>query len=372
MQEKGTAVVIIHGIGQQNPFETLDSFGRGVAAHLGAKLKRIEHVLAPFSNNKGEKYIDSFIRLHLSEKMGEASFIDIHEYYWANLTERQITTAEIGEWISTTLKGAKNAFKNTPELNSIVANQKKDYWYKLTDLLYKGMFIYRLLRLINFFIPPWLNGLKRWIEKQSEYVLIGYVGDIAIYTGMDVKSKNFNVRSSILSGSIQLLKEMISKPYYQKVIVAGHSLGSVIAYDTLNKIQIEASLKESLKNDTAKISGLLTFGSPLDKIYFFFKERTEKEQYIRGQITENLHSFRIHNRQSWPVSINNPISAFIENNIIWLNLYHANDPVSGRLDFYTVNENIKCVFGNKNDKWGIAHVGYWKYRELYTNLEKLL
>ncbi|CAG0982815.1 hypothetical protein FLAV_01861 [Flavobacteriales bacterium] len=372
MQEKGTAVVIIHGIGQQNPFETLDSFGRGLATHLGAKLKHIEHVLAPFSNNKGEKYIDSFIRLHLSEKMGEATFIDIHEYYWANLTERQITTAEIGEWISTTLKGAKNAFKHTPELNSIVANQKKDYWYKLTDLLYKGMLIYRLLRFINFLIPKWLTGLKNFIQQQSEYILIGYVGDIAIYTGMDVKSKNFNVRSSILKGSVNLLKEIISNEHYQKVIVAGHSLGSVIAYDTLNKIQTEATLKENVKQNAKKIGGLLTFGSPLDKIYFFFNERTSKEQYIRGQITENLHSFRIHNRSNWPFGIKNPITPFIDENIVWLNLYHSNDPVSGRLDFYTVNENIKCIFRNKYDKWGIAHVGYWEHKGLYTNLEKLL
>lgn len=372
MQEKGSAVIIIHGIGQQSPFETLDSFCRGIINHFGAEIKSTEHKLAPFPNNKGEKYIDSFIRIHFTKKIGEAAFIDVYEYYWANLTERQITTSEIGEWISTTLKGAKNAFKNTPELNTIVANQKKEYWYKLTDLLYKGMFLYRLFRFLNFLIPKWLLGVKRWIEKQSDYVLIGYVGDIAIYTGMDVKSKNFSVRSSILSGSVTLLKNIISNPIYNKVIVAGHSLGSVIAYDTLNKIQVETSLKDELKSDANKISGLLTFGSPLDKIYFFFNERNSKDCYIRGQITENLHAFRIENRQSWPTAINNPVTLIIDNNITWYNLYHSNDPVSGRLDFYKVEENIKCEFGNKYDKWGIAHVGYWEHSGLYAYLNKML
>jgi hypothetical protein len=372
MQQKGTAVIIIHGIGQQSPFETLDSFCRGIITHFGASVIKTEHVLAPFSNNKGEKYIDSFIRIHLKENINESSFIDIHEYYWANLTERQITTSEIGEWISTALKGAKNAFKNTPELNSIVANQKKDYWYKLTDLLYKGMFFYRLLRFLNFLIPKWLTGIKRWIEKQSDYILIGYVGDIAIYTGMDVKSKNFSVRSSILNGSINLLKEIISNENYNKVVVAGHSLGSVIAYDTLNKIQTEASLKDELKQNATKIKGLFTFGSPLDKIYFFFNERNAKEQYIRGQITENIHSFRIYNRQNWPITIANPILSFIDKNIVWYNLYHPNDPVSGRLDFYQVNENIKCKFENTFDRWGVAHVGYWEHKELYKHLEQLM
>ncbi len=372
MQEiPGAALIIIHGIGQQSPFETLDQFCRGIIAHRQFQVSHTEHKIEAISNNKGDSYIDSYVRIHLKEN-NRLAFLDVYEYYWANLTERQITTSEIGEWIAQTLKGAKKAYHNTPELHSIAAKQKKDYWYKLTGLLYKGMFIYRLLRILHFLIPNWLKSLKRAIEKKSEYVLISFVGDIAIYTGMDVKSKNFTIRSAILKGAVTLLKEITAKKVYKKVLIAGHSLGSVIAYDTLNKLQTEATLNEALREQTQKISSLLTFGSPLDKIYFFFNERYPRELYIRGQITENLHTFRISRRQAWEKPVASPVSRFLEKNITWYNLYHTNDPVSGRLDFFDVDENISCTFENKYDAWGLAHVGYWAYDAMYAQVYTLL
>jgi len=33
-----------------------------------------------------------------------------------------------------------------------------------------------------------------------------------------------------------------------------------------------------------KLRGLLTFGSPLDKIYYFFREHVKEDQAIRAQI----------------------------------------------------------------------------------------
>ena len=37
-----TAFLVIHGIGEQNPFETLDSFARGVISHLKSEDKAFD------------------------------------------------------------------------------------------------------------------------------------------------------------------------------------------------------------------------------------------------------------------------------------------------------------------------------------------
>lgn len=372
---KTTAIIIIHGIGQQAPFETLDSFCRGLIVSLGLKVKDIEHCLAPFQNNKGDRFTDSFIRINLKSPINDGvTRIDIFEYYWANLTERKITTSEISEWINDTLKGAKTLYKNTPELKNITAQSKGKYWHKLSSLANWGMIVFRILKFFLALIPSWeiLRGLRNFIEKKAAFIIIGYVGDVAIYTSMDVKSKNYNTRSAILKGSMTLLQNILKKKRYSNVIVAGHSLGSVIAYDTVNKTNIATSLSKTTKKLSDKIKGLVTFGSPLDKIYFFFCQRYSNDLYIRGQIAEDLHSYRIKNRNAkWEKPVANPIEPTL-NNVPWLNFYHKLDPVSGRLDFYDVNKNIGCEFKNKYDKWGVAHVGYWDYTPMYKEIETLI
>jgi len=187
---------------------------------------------------------------------------------------------------------------------------------------------------------------------------------------MDVKKKHFELRQQILKGSLLILQHLIENEDYDKVIVVGHSLGSVIAYDTLNKLNIKASVDEELAGHCKKITGLVTFGSPLDKILFFFRQSTKDEEYIRRQFLSHFHSFKILDLGLRPgdISVADPVKNSLAE-VRWINFYHENDPISGHLDFYGVNENIERTFAKrKNNRWGIAHLGYWEDRQMYEKI----
>src|SRR5206468_5292549 len=84
-------------------------------------------------------------------------------------------------------------------------------------------------------------------------------------------------------------------------VVAGTSLGSVIAYDTINELlsrvwaardQLGRGVEPLVqRDDLTRLRGLVTFGSPLDKIYYLFREHVGSDQAVRAQILSFLHSY---------------------------------------------------------------------------------
>ena len=141
------------------------------------------------------------------------------------------------------------------------------------------------------------------VARIVQAFLSSYVGDVAVYVNADAKSKNFAARRAILAGSTQAVTRLLRLDYDQ-IIVAGHSLGSVIAYDTLNEllnhslaapdsiVGIVPPKTEISKEDLMRVKGLLTFGSPLDKIQYFFRDSVPVEQSVRAQLLSFLHPFR--------------------------------------------------------------------------------
>ena len=79
-------------------------------------------------------------------------------------------------------------------------------------------------------------------------------------------------------------RRLSTSPYvYDRVLIAGHSLGSVIAYDTLNELLDRARSSNSTAHafaprDLEKLRGLVTFGCPLNKIFYFSREQLPPTQ----------------------------------------------------------------------------------------------
>ena len=79
-------------------------------------------------------------------------------------------------------------------------------------------------------------------------VLVQFVGNVAIYV-MPYKLDAFNdLRREIKLKVYNAAKAVYSQAEYERVIVVGHSLGSVIAYDALNMLILE---DESIRQSTA-------------------------------------------------------------------------------------------------------------------------
>jgi len=228
------------------------------------------------------------------------------------------------------------------------------------------------------------------------FILINYVGDVAVYVNASELTKNFVARSEILDACTAtltgILKEKLrpadplSPPAFDQVYVAGHSLGSVIAYDSINNLldrartaspdpaQIQAA-------DLERLRGMVTFGSPLNKIFYFFREQIDPRQMLRSQTLDLLHSFRVLTNlerpgSSWqfqPVTDDNWREAdyYLDHNFRWINAFSIEDPVSGRLIFYDLQDELNQEQYNLYPPV-IAHLSYWKDPDFYTFVRKRL
>ncbi len=68
---------------------------------------------------------------------------------------------------------------------------------------------------------------------------------------------------------------------YHHVVVVGHSLGSVVAYDLLNRLILDDNIVAYAGVGTSRAAAhrtplLLTYGSPLQKLAFFSTVSADK------------------------------------------------------------------------------------------------
>jgi hypothetical protein len=101
-----TAFLVIHGVGEQSPFETMDYFAQNLIKFLEARNLQIklEHLITKRKLSTGYPWTESFVRISSANSQAE-DLIDIHEYYWAPDTENKISIPEILQWAERTLQG---------------------------------------------------------------------------------------------------------------------------------------------------------------------------------------------------------------------------------------------------------------------------
>jgi hypothetical protein len=241
-----------------------------------------------------------------------------------------------------------------------------------------GTFFANLLgtRLYGWFVkflewPGWVWPFLALISAQVRKILVEYVGDVTAYVASNKVDRFDDLRAKIKA----LAKESLSAVYsakapgldqfeYDRICVVGHSLGSVIAYDTLNRLIADDMLTGNPARVVDRTSLLLTFGSPLDKTAFFFSVIGENTRHIREQLA----------------AVVQPLIEFrdIRDKIEWVNVFSRNDIVSGSLDFYQFPDPppagapaVRPVLNVKDEDALIplvAHVEYWTNLTVWNQL----
>jgi hypothetical protein len=201
-------------------------------------------------------------------------------------------------------------------------------------------------------------------------VFVDYLADIALYTTADENSAFFATRAAILKEATRRVRFLLRERQYASVAIAGHSLGSVIAYDAINWLHTEAQLEKRAADEFAKLTTFITFGSPLNKVLYFFRTKTKVFETVRRHILQELHGFRLMpNVLTRDPQIEDSSAKPIPDQLYWVNVYSPMDPVSARLVFYSkVHERRRWYL-----IWGKCHVDYWHdpkfYREVLAALQ---
>ena len=194
--------------------------------------------------------------------------------------------------------------------------------------------------------------------------LVEFAGDVAAYVEPYKVSKFEEIRRSIqdrgrrVARFIYAARDPVSGSLlYDEVFVVGHSLGSVLAYDTLN----DAINRDTHDNGwgpevregyrvVERTKLLLTFGSPLDKIAFVFRtQKTEREIDVREALAGAQQ----------PLILDYSLRC-----ARWINLWSPSDWVSGPIGYYDSPQPRSgqpvCNIENPGSKLPpTAHTEYW-------------
>jgi len=197
-------------------------------------------------------------------------------------------------------------------------------------------------------------------------VLVQFVGDVAIYV-MPYKVDAFNdLRKEIkeavykVAHAVYALTDKAGKTEYDRVIVVGHSLGSVIAYDALNRLIHEdrVALAAEALHIVDRTRLFLTFGSPLDKTAFIFGAQghgtTEARESLAASVQPLIQSYDYRPEQ-------------------WINIYSPWDIISGYLDLYdlpgaTSSRKVINLRDPEATTLLMAHTEYWNDKLLVQTL----
>jgi pimeloyl-ACP methyl ester carboxylesterase len=397
-----SVILIVHGVGQQPRYETSAGFAAGLQRNLEARHGgplRTERILQ--RHGDGE---DSLLRVH----GGPRCTVDVVEYYYQPALQRQTQVVDVIEWLLTTVGRIRKIYRAL----------KKGGWkppkgpderidlelgYGLTP---KGMWLATLLiKAVGFLLPalrslpsrlsaipllgilgplatPVVRGLAWWlatfVSNRLDALIVDYAGDVTAYTAIDPRLRLSDVRSKILSGCQAKIDGLLDvkapggeQAFYDQVIVAGHSLGSVVAYDALSRVNAEMIAGLGAGNDpdrirqrAGRLRGLVTFGSPLDKVAFMFwpqseeqidrmlNERTgsatddgveaewrDRRANLLAGMLEHYHGLRGAD-MGLPGRKSDVVQPQVEplGHVTWLNFYHPEDIIAGRLDAF---ENVK-------------------------------
>ncbi len=199
---------------------------------------------------------------------------------------------------------------------------------------------------------------------------IQYLGDAAAYLSSHKLSKFGEIRTEIRKVGFEAACAIYGARTsegggweYDEVVMAGHSLGSVVIYDSLNAVLNEDLVNGGALQVERRTRALVTFGSPLDKTAFIFRTQVEDARFREAlaaavqPLVEPVADGGVRRGRTIP----------------WRNIHSIFDPISGPLGYYDPPGVEGGPPGhrrvdNRPDLdsfiFGKAHNDYWKNPEL--------
>lgn len=213
-------------------------------------------------------------------------------------------------------------------------------------------------------------------------LLVQYVGDVAAYVTSQSLDSFHELREAIKTTVFNKARAVYAAVSeagtgfeYERISIVGHSLGSVVVYDTLNRLMNDDSLAVEQTSSGAedkevcfydvitRTQQLVTFGSPLDKTAFLFALQGSATSEAREALAATVQPLIQHARY--------------RERLEWTNVYSPWDIISGSLDLYDLpdrsNPNpVKNVVDPQATTLLVAHTEYWKNEKVFEVLHERL
>jgi hypothetical protein len=109
-----------------------------------------------------------------------------------------------------------------------------------------------------YFGPAWIVSALAVLSIQG--FLIYYVGDAARY--LSPSPQNIALRQRIRAEGVRLLRHLHDSKSYDRIILVGHSLGSVIGYDIITRLWLDYNTAYDFKTHAPVLANLLAKHAP--------------------------------------------------------------------------------------------------------------
>jgi hypothetical protein len=274
------AVVIIHGIGEQRPMQTLRAFVAGVFGESDLTLK--ERIFS-----KPDRISDMLELRRLSAPPGKyggnyelSDETDFYELYWQHVMQ--------GTTLRPVLEWALYLLCHPKKLNC----RLRRVWPCVVGIIalvaVVAIVLTVVLAVLWSWAKPWAVALTivvpllligrrvfNWLMVgQVERLVLGFAGDAFRYLNPD--PPNVQVRRAIRTAGLTLLRGLHEDELrrYERIILVGHSLGSVIAYDLItwfwqeqhHRVELDLESGERKIVVTQPLRGADEGPSPLKKL----------------------------------------------------------------------------------------------------------
>jgi len=216
------AVLVIHGVGEQRPMGTLRGFVEGVLNDEEADPKFF---------SKFDALAETLELRKLQNR--HTPRIHFFEYYWAYKAQGT-KLAHVLRWLRSLLFRLPTRNKVPPHLRFLFG-----LCWATVILVVLGIVLgaAEWMTEARLALPWWVGwALGTVVVGIVDVVVLGYVGDAARY--LSSSPANIKMRQAIRSEGVRLLRKLHEKGY-GRIVVVGHSLGSVIAYDVLKNLWVE-------------------------------------------------------------------------------------------------------------------------------------
>ncbi|MDR1698294.1 MAG: hypothetical protein LBR75_00505 [Prevotellaceae bacterium] len=219
------AVVLIHGIGEQRPIETLRGFVEGIAkqSHKNKQAKEEKTIFWDKPDPVSGNYETRRMTME-SDRGQDRPKTDFYEFYWAH-NMRNTKFSHFKDWLFRIIfRRYKNVSKRLRFIYLLI-------WFLLLTLL-AVIAVYGIswvVKTIHILSSGLIGFVIAAIFGIISYYLITYLGDAGRY--LDPSPDNIAERQAIREDGMKLLKNLHKPGKYDRIIIIGHSLGSVIGYD---------------------------------------------------------------------------------------------------------------------------------------------
>jgi hypothetical protein len=220
------AVVVVHGIGEQRPGQTLRGFVEAVFPHASGQVRYAK-----------PDYISPLFEMRTFSVPGDQSLrrptTDVYELYWAHLI-RDTTLGQVYSWMLRLFLSPRRRIPATLRRHVYVARAIVLALTVVVGLLVvtgtAAAWSAAIAAGALAFVPGLVWASWRFARNT---LLLAFAGDAARY--LEPKPGNIARRNEIRKAGVDLLEALHDSGRYERIVVYGHSLGSVIAYDILSR-----------------------------------------------------------------------------------------------------------------------------------------